>query len=206
MDREQYLRELEARLSNRMAPPQLASVMRYYEEYFDEMGPDQEAKAIDDLGSPTDLSRRIMGDQVVRDLEHRVPPDDDFPPYKPPRRGLGAVWTVILAILAAPIAIPLAVGLVALAVGIFIAILALFLGLGIGGVACVAFGIFVAVVGFSSILVHGVATTMYFVGGGMLSAGVGVLLIAAAVAITGLCLGGLARLLGRMLRRRESNV
>ena len=201
MDRQQYLRELEARLSNRMRPNELESVMRYYEEYFEEAGPQGEAQAILDLGSPADLTARIMGQQVIKDLERRAPEEEE--PYIRPRRGVRSVWTIILAICAAPIAIPVMIGLVAAGIGLLIGVFAIFLALGISGVAAVIYGILSAAAGFGAILTHGMSTTMVFVGGGMAAAGVGALLLAGSFALTGLCLRGVARLLGRVLRRKE---
>lgn len=200
MDREQYLRELEARLSNRMPPQELLNVMRYYTEYFDEAGPEGASGVMLDLGSPGDLTGRILGETVVSTAG--PDPSGGEAWREPPRRGLRSVWGVLLAIFAAPIAIPLAVGLFVLALGILAAIFALFLGLGAAGVLCVAMGVLSAVCGFTAVLTGGVATTMYFVGGGMLVAGFGALLLAGGFAVTGVCLRGLGGLMGRLLHRR----
>ena len=161
MDREQYLRELDARLSNRMPPRELEGIMRYYEEYFDEMGAEREPEAIQNLGSPADLVARILGERTAREPgpQARVVDLEEYG-GKPSRRGLSMGWKIVIAICAAPIVIPLALSLIAVAVSLLIGILALFAGLAVGGVACVAFGVFAAAAGFSVILVNGVATTM----------------------------------------------
>lgn len=66
MDRERYLQEVWARLSNRMPRKDLDGIMRYYEEYFDEAGPQREAEVIAELGTPEELARRILEDRTAK--------------------------------------------------------------------------------------------------------------------------------------------
>lgn len=63
MDRERYLQEVWARLSNKMPRKDLDSVMHYYEEYFNEAGPEREAEIIAELGSPEELAAQILGER-----------------------------------------------------------------------------------------------------------------------------------------------
>lgn len=198
MNKDSYLQELRARLSNRMPPQELENVMAYYGEYFDEAGPEREAEVISELGSPERLSHQVIGDHMARDLER--PRVSGEPPR---RRGPGVVWTVVLALFAAPIAIPLAVALAAVALALVVSALALVAGIGLGGVACIAMGAFMGSSGLGAVFSGGIATTMYFVGGGLLAAGIGVLLLLGAVAISGLCFTGIARLLSRAIHRNR---
>lgn len=198
MDRETYLQELRLRLSHRMREPELSRTVGYYEAYFDEAGPEGAQGVIQELGPPEELVRRIMGDKSPMPAAEAVPEER--------KSGLGAMWTMILAICAAPLAIPLTVGLLAVAAALVFAVLVLVAGLGAAGVLCVGFGVMSAVCGFSAVLTHGVATTMYFVGGGMAAAGVGILLIAGVLSLAGLCFRGIARLLGRALEGRGRTV
>ena len=73
--------------------------IEYFEEYFEEAGPDHEQQAIEDLGSP-----EIAADQIIRDLamENAAKPNVSV------KRGMSAVWVGILAVFAAPIGLPLA--------------------------------------------------------------------------------------------------
>lgn len=196
--REEYLRQLRARLSNRMTPQELENVLAYYGEYFDEAGEGREDQVMEELGSPEHLSHQILGDQVIRELEQPRASREGSR-----RSGLGAVWTVVLAICAAPIAVPLILGLVAVALGLVVAVLALVLGIGAGGVACVAAGIVSAWAGLNVIFSSGLATTMYFVGLGLLSSGIGVAMLAGAVALARVCFTGIARMLGRAMHRNR---
>lgn len=198
MTKEEYLQELRLRLSHRMTEPEMDNLMRYYEEYFREAGPGAEERVMDELGTPERLVRRIMGEQVVEELNRAEPERERR------RFGLGAVWTVLLAICAAPIAIPLVIAAIAVAFGLVVAVLALVLSVGFAGIVCVCVGVGIALLGFSVILSSGLATTMYFLGGGMLCGGVGFLLIAGVTLVASLCFKGIVRLLGRMLHRGEA--
>ena len=168
--KEQYLRELEARLSNRMSSQELENVLKYYREYFDEAGADKVADVIGELGSPAALVRRIMGEPTIEEQgrdEYEEPQAADYPP--PTRyyhRGIPIIAAIFLTMIIAPV-------LFGLGCAVF--------GLGVGGVAAAGAGVFAAGAGFCNIFVYGIPTTMVFVGGGMLAAGIGILLLALTV-------------------------
>ena len=187
MTREDYLKELRLRLSHRMTMPELERMMGYYGAYFEEAGPQREAEIIRELGTPEELVRRITEGRIEKALEC---PDAGSGGRK---SSAGALWGVILAVCAAPIAISLAVGLTALTVALGLVVLCAAVGAGAAGVGCIAMGAVAVWAGFAALLGHGIATTMYFVGGGMLTAGIGLLL-----------LGGVVFLVERVLRRGEA--
>ena len=166
--------------------------MACYAAYFDDAGPEREAEVIAGLGGPAQVARKILGEAALRDVDRR----------RGRNTGLKTLGLVLLAIFASPIAIPLAVAVAAVVCALVVVILAMFVGLMGTGAALVGAGIFAAVAGFGQVMRHG-ATTMYLLGGGMVSAGVGLLLVAGALWITGLALGGVARMMGRVLRGRR---
>lgn len=55
MDRQQFLRQLSALLSD-ITPEEREEAIRYYEEYFDEAGPGQEQAILAELGSPAKVA------------------------------------------------------------------------------------------------------------------------------------------------------
>lgn len=191
MNREQFLWELRARLEDRVPPRYLEEVMAYYTAYFDDAGPEREAEVIAGLGGPAQVARQILGEAALRDMNSRKR-----------RGGLGTLGLVLLAIFASPIAIPLAIVAAAVAFALVAVIFTVFLCLFGAGAVCVAAGVFAAVVGFGQVLTHW-ATTLYLLGGGMVSAGVGLLLIALALWLCGLAIGGVTRMLGRVLHGRR---
>ena len=58
MDREQFLQQLRALLAD-TAPEEREEAIRYYEEYFDEAGPEQEQAILAELGSPAKVAAII---------------------------------------------------------------------------------------------------------------------------------------------------
>ena len=110
---------------------------------------------------------------------------------------------LVAAICAAPIAIPLILVVVAMVLGLVVLILALVAGVAVGGVVAIGAGVFTACAGFSVLFSAGLPTMMFFCGVGLLSSGVGLLLIAGSFLLAGLCFRGMAALLGRWLNRRE---
>lgn len=174
--KEQYLQELEARLSNRMSPRELENVIKYYREYFNEAGSDKVGEVIDQLGSPAALVRRIMGEPTIEEQSQEE--YDSTGSYPPPtrvyyRRGINIFLALFLTIMLAPV-------LFGLGCAVF--------GLGVGGISAVGAGVWCAFVGVAQIFAHGIPTAMVFAGGGMLAAGIGILLLAA-TAVLGKLLG-----------------
>ena len=98
MNRELFMRELAGRLS-RLPEEERLAAMQYYEEYFDEAGPDREEEVIRGLGSPSDIAKQLLAEFVVKEAEVK--------PMKP-KHCFQAVWIVIAALFAGPIALPLA--------------------------------------------------------------------------------------------------
>ena len=201
MTREEYLAQLRALLTGRTPPDELERILAYYTEYFDEAGPPGEGRGIRGLGTPAELVGRVLGAQRSR----TVPAERDCPPEGAARErhGLGTLWKVLLAICAAPIAIPLILVVVAMVLGLVVLILALVAGVAVGGVVAIGAGVFTACAGFSVLFSAGLPTMMFFCGVGLLSSGVGLLLIAGSFLLAGLCFRGMAALLGRWLNRRE---
>lgn len=164
MSRREYMRELEERLS-RMPEQERCDAMGYYEEYFDEAGPENEAEVIKSLGTPAQIARQILADFAVKESVAKP---------QSPKKGLWAIVFIVLAIFASPIALPLALVAVVL---VFVAILLIGV-FAFTGVVVVASFIFAGVV--SSIAAFGVivaspATGVFALGFGLAFIGIGIL-------------------------------
>ena len=59
MDKNAYLKELSRHLSHKMPEREREDTLRWYEEYFQEAGPEREAEVIEELGSPETVARRV---------------------------------------------------------------------------------------------------------------------------------------------------
>lgn len=63
MDRNEYLAQLRARLTGRMGEEELKNALSYYEEYFEDAGPEREQEVIGELGSPAVVAAQVLGEQ-----------------------------------------------------------------------------------------------------------------------------------------------
>lgn len=62
MDRNAYLRALYDALAELVPGQERAEILRYYEEYFDDAGPDGEAAVIEGLGDPQVLAQKLAAE------------------------------------------------------------------------------------------------------------------------------------------------
>lgn len=111
MNRKSYLQALERQLRG-LSKEDFQETIDYFQEYFDEAGPDNEEAVIQQLGSPKEAARDILTNLYDKEKAETSP-----------RTG-NLVWLVILSILAAPIGIPLAIALIALLVSLLLLLLA----------------------------------------------------------------------------------
>lgn len=172
MNREEYMRDLGHRL-RRLPKEDYKKAMDYFEEYFEEAGPDGETQAIEDLGLPEQAAAQIVCEFAVENADK---------PAKDVRRGFQAIWIGILAVFAAPIGLPVALVFGALGIVIVLAVLMVIFAVfmtafaaAVSSVPCIIIGIWMM---FSS-FANGVAT----VGMGLIGLGIGILFVMASVVI-----------------------
>ena len=116
MNRNEYMAALRRALSV-LPEEERASALRYYEEYFDDAGPENEQRVIADLGAPETVAEQILAD--YRELTAVPHQDAGGMAGKPKRRWRGVPpWLlVVLVLLAIPVGVPLIGGLAIGAVG-----------------------------------------------------------------------------------------
>ena len=123
MNRNEYMAALRRALSV-LPEEERANALRYYEEYFDDAGPENEQQVISDLGAPEKVAEQILAD--YRELTAVPHQDAGGASGKPRRRWRGVPpWLlIVLVLLAIPVGIPLLailVGAVGTVFGILIA-------------------------------------------------------------------------------------
>ncbi|MDV0444857.1 hypothetical protein MmiAt1_04010 [Methanimicrococcus sp. At1] len=97
MNKSEFMAELEAQLSE-IDEQERSDAIAFYNEYFEEAGAENEQDVIEELGSPAQVAAQIKADAAVKEIQA------DTPPVK---KGISAIRTVILGILALPVALPL---------------------------------------------------------------------------------------------------
>lgn len=123
MNRNEYMAALRRALSV-LPEEERANALRYYEEYFDDAGPENEQQVISDLGAPEKVAEQILAD--YRELTAIPHQEAGGAAGKPRRRWRGVPpWLlIVLVLLAIPVGIPLLailVGAVGTVFGILIA-------------------------------------------------------------------------------------
>lgn len=166
MNKEFYLKELRNKLK-RLPVDEVEAALEYYCEYFDEAGEENVDKVIRKLGSPSHVASQILADYAVKELNEH--PEST-------KKSISAIWFILLAILASPIALPLIIfvfsmvfALVLMCGAFVLTFFSLIIALILSGVACV-------IAGFAVIFQHW-QTAFFFVGGGLVASGIGLLLI-----------------------------
>ncbi len=158
MTRREFMQELRERLA-RLSDADREAALAFYEEYFDEAGPDREQDVIRELGSPQAIASRILADHAVKEAREA--------PYSP-RKGLSALWFVILAIVAAPLALPAIfsiVGVIVAVVVVMAVIAILAVAIVIGGIALFTGGFFALfATPASALILFGVAFLLWGIG------------------------------------------
>ena len=156
MNRKDFIQKLRRELAKLPAEEREAAI-EYYEEYFDEVGPEGEQELLQQLGSPKRVAAQIKSDYAARLL--------DGEERQPVKKGLSAAWWVVIGVCSAPVSIPVAVMLVVLAISIFfvfiavvISVFAAIAGALVCAVAILIFGVMALPTAFSSAL--------FLIGGG----------------------------------------
>lgn len=188
MNRQEFMYRLAAELS-KMPRDEMQAAMEYYDEYFDEAGPEREQEAIRELGSPERIAAQIKADYAMRQLEEPGM-------GRSPRKGLRAFLWVILGVFAAPVALPVAIALGVCVLAVFICLFAVAISLIIAFGATCASGI--ALVGVGIVGLSGSVTAgIMLIGMGLVSAGI------TAILCVGVVIGvrAIVRLLAKRLRK-----
>ncbi|BDF05843.1 DUF1700 domain-containing protein [[Clostridium] hylemonae] len=189
MNRADYMKSLEHGLK-RLPKEDYDRAISYFEEYFEEAGPDNEKQAIEDLGSPA-----LAADQIIRDFAV----ENAEKPTKNVKRSFSAVWVGILAVFAAPVGLPLAFAAAALGLAFILVIVSLI------------FAVFCTALAFAASSVPAVMAGIWFlftspasgiatIGAGLIGAGIGIWVIIGCITLCRWFLNTMTKLFGRIAK------
>lgn len=216
MSKSEFLQVFEKNLIN-ISEEEKQDAIAYYTEYFEEAGPDNETKVIEELGSPVMLARKISAEAAIKDIESGYTnkrADDAFGAYDNVSRGgtkeykktrdgkgfLANIGVIILLLCSSPVILPVSIVLSVLA---FVLVLLV----GIGLIALVLVGVCLIVAGVVGVIggIIGIFTHLFsgvmVVGIGMIIAGTGMLVFIAGKALAK-CVESLIVTLGRKKTNR----
>ena len=199
MNREEYLKELQRKLK-KLPNEEVSSALDFYNEYFEEAGDENTAEVIAKLGSPALVASQIFAEYAVKGLDNES---------STAKKGLSAVWFIILAILASPIALPLLILVISLVFALVMLCGAFILTFFVLNVSLVFSGVVGIIAGFAVITQHW-QTSLFFIGMGLTASGIGVLLFPPFVLVTKNISSSLAKLLKKLFdkitRRRKEGI
>lgn len=198
MDKQTFLRRLEEGL-RQLPPEEREDILAYHREYFQDAGPEQEAKVIQELGDPDLLARRLLSEYGEQPPASPPPqPQAEAPKKKRP----SGVLVAILAVLAAPIALPLAAALGAVAIALAVAALSVALALMAVIVGVLVTGIALVALGFSTLLLYPPAA-LVVLGAGLVCCGLGLFGVMPVVRLIQVMFRGVANLFRKAFSRRK---
>lgn len=221
MTREEFLRRLNELLSD-VTDEERAEAIRFYEEYLDDAGPEQEAQVLAELGSPEKVAAIIRANvpgsrvqpepQAAQAQSGPAAPGAGaaaaipLPPYArpgavppaPPRKGMSD--RTILLIILAVVLFPLWIGLAGTIFGILMGLVGAALGLFFGGVGTVVGIVAVLAANTPAAFAAGWPTGLFMVGLCLLGLALGIALIAVAVWLVAWLLPACWRLILRAWR------
>ena len=185
-----FLAELQRKLKG-MPDVEVTNALAYCDEYLSDAGPENEAAVIAELGSPSEVAAGIMGDFVYADTT-----GED----KSTKKGLTALWYVVIGILAAPIAFIPAVILIVLIFSLLTTILSFIFSFFVAAAALVFAGIVFLGVGFVTLFTS-FASGLTTIGAGLISLAVGVAMSVVLIWATKHAVNGVALLGSKLLRK-----
>lgn len=163
MNKNEYMKVL-AHSLRRLPKEDFDQAMEYFEEYFADAGPENEQKAIEDLGTPKEAAKELIMNLAAKNASE---------PPKTVKRSFKAVWICLLAVCAAPIALPLTLALVVLVASLILAALFLLVSIWVGALAVIATAV-IGLVGGIALLFQTPANGLATLGFSFLCAGIGI--------------------------------
>lgn len=201
MDKQTFLRRLEEGL-RQLPPEEREDILAYHREYFQDAGPEQEAKVIQELGDPDLLARRLLSEYGEQPPASPPPPSQPQPEAPKKKRPSG-VLVAILAVLAAPIALPLAAALGAVAIALAVAALSVALALMAVIVGVLVTGIALVALGGSALALYPPAA-LVVLGAGLVCCGLGLFGVMPVILLIQAMFRGLANLFRKAFSRRKT--
>ena len=190
VSKDEYLARLGALLAGHLPEQQVDGILRYYERYFQEVGPEGEADLIAELGPPEALAARILD----RPVNGGFSPSDQAAQGQWREQAAPSYRSVL--------SFPVAAGIILLAVVLFLLAFGLAFGLGLGGLICIGTGIGLTFGGFFTMGAFAIFTSfgprLLLGGGGLFTIGFGLLMFAGAAGAFRCCWRGAFALIRRL--------
>ena len=212
MSRTEFMQQLESLLQN-ISPTEREEALQYYNDYFDDAGPENEQSVMDALGNPARVAESIKRDQTINgtvgnSVKHPIVKQSDSRSGQEGQSGSGkskteetptwqiVLW-IVLGIILSPIAVSLFTGLVSALFGLIVAWFSLIFGFGLAAVILVALLFILGAIGAAN-LIHAPLAGVGLIGGGLICGGIGILFLMLTVALAGIVTPAIFKGLGQL--------
>ena len=207
MNRTEYMRQLESLLQN-ISATEREEALQYYNEYFNDAGPENEQNVIEALGNPAkvaeNIKKDIFGNGYGENIYQKINADNraviTYPADSGAESGM-IVLIVILCILASPVILGVASAGIGVAAGLIAAWLGLIVGFGATAAALILILIALVVAGIISLFTHPFVG-MGLIGAGLICGGVGLLFLMLTVAMAGIATPAICCWIGGLFQKR----
>lgn len=205
MSRQEFLKQLEELLSD-IPELERRDAMNYYQNYFEDAGPEKEQQIIEELGSPQKVAASIKKDlfgENYQDYErmNQAKQQEAFEKQQKENRTLRNILIAIAVVFTFPIWI----GILGGAFGILVGAIACIFGLAIAFIAvvgsCLIVGVVMTVAGLIKMFAGFPAVGLVVIAVGMLVFAIGILGLIAIVWIVGRVLPWTIRAIVRLCKR-----
>lgn len=218
MSRVEFMRQLESLLQS-ISEAERVEALQYYNNYFDDAGPENEQDVIEALGNPAKVAENIKQDISGGNGVPRTSGSERaliqyqqsmVKPCEPEKNGLptwAVVLIVILCVFASPIILSVAAAGISLALGLIVTWFSLIFATGSVAVVLLVVMVMLIVVGFMCISVSPLTGIGLF-GGGLLCGGIALLFLMLTVAMAGIItpaiVGGIISLFRKKEKKQEA--
>ena len=220
MNRTEFMRELESLLQG-IPEADREKALKYYNEYFNDAGPENEQNVIEALGNPARVAERIRRESGVENTALITRPADfraedgngeqgtrqsdtvqTMPSEKKEGMSTGlVVLIVVLCVLASPIILGVASAGIGVAAGLIAGWLGLIIGFGVTAVAMLLVLIALVVTGIIALFSYPFVG-MGLIGAGLICGGVGLLFLMLTVAMAGIATPAICQWIGGLFQKR----
>ena len=220
MNRVDFMRQLESLLQN-ISPAEREEALQYYNEYFNDAGPENEQDVIEALGNPAKVAENIKRDLYGNgygdtSYQRSAPSDRAVVQYqqsaqsantaveksdKKMSSGMVAL-IVVLCVLASPVILSVGFGVIGVVFGIVAAWFALIFGFGLTAVILFAVLLFLLVLGIMCLFTDPLAG-LALIGGGLVCGGVGILFLMLTVAMAGIATPAICKGIAGLFKKKS---
>ena len=226
MNREEFMRQL-ASLLQELSQEERQKALQYYEEYFEDAGPENEQNVIEALGNPARVAAGIRGssrsfaicpveqsaghteqpaerytaepEETIRVSQEEVPRQEVASQQKNKMSTGMVVLIVILCVLASPVILGVGAAAAGVIAGIITAWFGMIIGFGAAALALLTLLVIFAAAGIAGLFSDPLIGMMLF-GAGLICGGVGLLFLILTVAMAGIATPAIFRATGRGIR------